>query len=351
MDGTIERIATYSAASNIKLSRPTMTAEAPVQQVQTDMAASVASSVTASVKKASSLLSVQTPQSLKKDSKTQEPNPVTPNLAKNIVKRAPPVITTGLMDTTQYPSQVNGASDLFNLGIMPESDDMELPLKDVGEQVTGKNPISKDPTVIDLTMTDTPADLPADLDSWMSGHNELLKGTGNPANHSTKDNQDVMDLDGFMTVMDGAKPRSTTTDNTHTVSKNSENSFAILEFEGELDEDNQGNNKMLSSNKLIDEDGKSLDLLAPAAKPRKEPTTNARRKVFETLRNMAPSPPTVGPQKPSATVPTKGSQQTSINKITQKQKQKFIESPIFQVADAKLRDHAYATQAIENKIL
>ena len=120
MDDTIKRIVTYSAVSNIKLSHSTITAEAPVKQVQTDMAASVASSVTASAKKASSLLSVQTPQSLKKDSEIQEPNPVTPNLAKNviqgktnIVKRAPPVMTTGLIDTTQYPSQVNSAGDLF----------------------------------------------------------------------------------------------------------------------------------------------------------------------------------------------------------------------------------------------
>ena len=108
---------------------------------------------------------------------------------------------------------------------------------------------------------------------------------------------------------------------------------------------------MPSSDKLINEDGKSLDLLVPAAKATKESTTNTRRKIFETLCNMAPSPPTVGQQKPSATVPMEGSKQTSTNKTTQKQKQKIVVPPIFQVADAKLRDHAYAMQAIENKIL
>ena len=78
MDDTIERIAIYSAVSNITLSHPNMTTGAPVKQVQTDMAASVASSITASAKKASSILSVHTPQSHKKESRTQELNPVTP---------------------------------------------------------------------------------------------------------------------------------------------------------------------------------------------------------------------------------------------------------------------------------
>ena len=162
MDDTLERIATYSAASNIKLSRPQMNVEAPVKQVQTDMEASVASSVTASAKKVPSLSSVQTPQSRKTDSEVQDPNPVTPNPARNNVKDALPVMTTRPIDSTKHPTPVNSANDLFNLGTMPESNDTELTFKDDGAQVTGRTPIPKDPTIIDLTMTETPADQPAD---------------------------------------------------------------------------------------------------------------------------------------------------------------------------------------------
>ena len=112
---------------------------------------------------------------------------------------------------------------------------------------------------------------------------------------------------------------------------------------------------MPSSDKLLDKDGKSLDLLAPAPTATTTTSTNARRQVFETLRNMArsPSPPMVGQQKPSANVKTTDTQHSSTHKNLQKQKQKqkIVVPPIFQIEDAKLRDHAYAMQAIENKIL
>lgn len=107
-----------------------------------------------------------------------------------------------------------------------------------------------------------------------------------------------------------------------TVGKTSENSFALLDYNGELDDDKAVDDDMPSSDKLVDDDGKSLDLLAPVTHEPMATFTNARRQVFESLRNMArtPSPPTVDQQKPSAKVSTKQPHQISTNKTTQKQK-------------------------------
>ena len=88
MDEVLERIAQYSAASNLTLlcTTETGTEVAPVNQVQADTATSVASSITISARKASSTTSLaNTLQSRKKESRTDVPKPVALNVMKKVL--------------------------------------------------------------------------------------------------------------------------------------------------------------------------------------------------------------------------------------------------------------------------
>ena len=158
MKTTLERIEMFSTSSNLKIPRVVEREmdEAPVNQIRADTAVSVASSVTASAKKApSTTSSANAPQGKGKESGTEIPNPVTPIVRKNVVNKNTDIVTKVSapykeMGTpvvmSQESTQVTKADNMFNLGTMPASDDTEL--QNLDTSTVGLNR-----TVIDLTGT------------------------------------------------------------------------------------------------------------------------------------------------------------------------------------------------------
>ena len=360
MDDTVEHIMNFSVASNMTSRINAGTPNAPViRQVQAGTAASVASSVTVSAKKGSSISSVHTPQSHSQKGvvvvKT-EANPITPNPKTKQIEKTHKTAHEEI-NKTVYATETGHT---FDLGTMPESDD---------------------------TLLDTTAERHDDIQT-VTDNSVIIISKPNPEKKvlnenihkvSTVQQEQDTGTQGFIKVLDGAKTRSRIKPVSAQETR-SQNSFAILD-----DMDNNEHDQ--TSEKLVDSDRNSLDLLVPNVTN----TATRKKKIFTAIRdNIATTPqkqhknniePAIAAneqttvRKPTtedddiATTPQNLNKNiikstgfvvepttdatTHITSVTKEpaQKKKIKIPDVLNISDTKLRMQPYAMEQIEAKLL
>ena len=331
MDATLERIEIFSTSSNIVISRAEIeeekdTAGVPVNQVRTDTATSVTSSVTASARKAPSIAStVNTPQSKQKDTEADVPNPVTPNVRRTVTNEGIEFVTkmpvihkeseTQVIKSQETTAQTHDDENLFNLGTMPASDDTELQNMDnslvrLNREVlesTGILPQIHGNHDGDVEKSVIPAHNPG---TARSSYKDIVSGDTAPiqAVENSKEPNDE-----FVPITKGIQ-LDTITDNKSAESKKSENtnSYALLDFE-DVDDDDVEQNRNDNQDASTDDEEKSTDLLF---QPNATMVTGSKQRFLQKLHDMARTPtPTTD----------KGKEQS---KVTEPQKTKKKQEPL-----------------------
>ena len=217
MDATLEQMEMFRTLSNIVILPITEEDKdrAPVNQVHVDTAACVASLVTVSARKALSMISsTYRPQSRKKESGMESPNPVTPNVMKRVahenvksVTKIPPAnkMTGAGQIMSQESTQVDREGNLFDLGTMPESDDTKIiPIQDTPTAETNEKAIAliEPPTKVHGNDGVNPGKTAAVTGNTSPSYKAILQG-GQDTERNEEDRDIKTVKDTFVTVKEG----------------------------------------------------------------------------------------------------------------------------------------------------